>query len=76
MNETLGLTWQYIEKWATEKPDLEVIVFSGGQLTWAMVRKKTDMAAKPFLESGVQKGGLAGAVAQILPERAPIHHWG
>ena len=35
MSETLRLTWQYIEKWATEKPDQEALVFNDERLTWA-----------------------------------------
>lgn len=68
MSETLRLTWQYIEKWAAEKPDQEALVFNDERLTWAMVKEKMDRAAKAFLEAGVQKGDRVALLSMARNE--------
>ena len=54
--EKLNLTWHYVEKWATEKPDEEALVFEDERVTWAGYQAAVDRAAKGFLAAGVEKG--------------------
>jgi acyl-CoA synthetase (AMP-forming)/AMP-acid ligase II len=68
MSETLGLTWQYVEKWAAEKPDQEALVFDGERLTWAIFKEKMDLAAKAFLDAEVKKGDRVALVSMARNE--------
>jgi acyl-CoA synthetase (AMP-forming)/AMP-acid ligase II len=68
MSETLGLTWQYVEKWAAERPTQEALVFGGERLTWAMVKEQMDLAAKALLEAGVQKGDRVALLSMARNE--------
>ena len=56
MNRPMDLTWQYVEKWAVEKPNEEALIFEDERLTWADFKEKVDQAAKAFLDAGVAKG--------------------
>jgi acyl-CoA synthetase (AMP-forming)/AMP-acid ligase II len=68
MSEILGLTWQYVEKWAAEKPDQEALVFNGERLTWAKVKENMDLAAKAFLDAGVKKGDRVALLSMARNE--------
>jgi acyl-CoA synthetase (AMP-forming)/AMP-acid ligase II len=68
MNETLGLTWQYVEKWAAKNPRAEALVFNEERLTWATFKEKMDLAAKAFLEAGVQKGDRVALLSMARNE--------
>jgi len=68
MSETLGLTWQYVEKWAAEKRDQEALVFNSERLTWAMFKGRMDLAAKAFLDAGVQKGDRVALLSMARNE--------
>jgi len=62
------LTWQYVDKWATEKPNREAIVFGDRRLTWADVKREMDAVAKAMLDAGVGKGDRVGMIAMACPE--------
>lgn len=49
MSQTPNLTWQYVEKWAKERPDEEALVFEDQRLTWAMFNEKMNLAAKTYI---------------------------
>jgi acyl-CoA synthetase (AMP-forming)/AMP-acid ligase II len=68
VSETLGLTWQYVEKWAVKKPHSEALVFNGERLSWVMLKEKMDLAAKAFLEAGVQKGDRVALLSMARNE--------
>ena len=65
---TLKLTWQYVEKWAEERPDTEALVFGEERLTWAMFKKKMDQAAAALLEAGVEKGDRVALLSMARNE--------
>ena len=49
---------QWLEKWATEFPDKEAIVYSDRDLrfTYSQLNKRVDALAKGFIEIGVKRG--------------------
>ncbi|MFH1138011.1 MAG: AMP-binding protein [Pseudomonadota bacterium] len=68
MDQPLNLTWQYVEKWAAEKPDAEALVFNEQRLTWRMFRDKVDQAAKAFLAAGTAKGDRVALLSMARNE--------
>jgi len=48
--------WQHLEKWTTQTPNEEALVFCDERLTWAEFGRAVDNIAKAFIELGVEKG--------------------
>ena len=68
MERPLNLTWQYVEKWASVKPDEEALVFEDQRLTWRMFNESVDKAARAFLEAGVGKGDRVALLSMARNE--------
>jgi acyl-CoA synthetase (AMP-forming)/AMP-acid ligase II len=69
MNEQqLELTWQYVDKWAAERPDAEAIVFEDIRLTWREFKDRMDRTAKAFLDAGIGKGDCIAMIAMARHE--------
>lgn len=64
---TLG---DWLERWASETPDKEYIVYSDRDLrfTWKEFDTRVDHMAKGLLAIGVQKGSHVGIWAQNVPD--------
>lgn len=62
------LTWQYVYKWAEEKPGGEALVFGDERLTWAGFRDRVDRAARAFIEAGVERGGRVAMISMARNE--------
>ncbi|MFA5517917.1 MAG: class I adenylate-forming enzyme family protein [Spirochaetota bacterium] len=54
--EKLSKMWHFVEKWASEQPDKESLVFEDLRVSWKEFRERMNLAAKAFLEIGIQKG--------------------
>jgi len=63
-----NLAWHFVEKWAAEKPDAECLIFEDERLTWKAFRDNVDLAAKAFLETGVEKGGRVAMLSMARTE--------
>jgi acyl-CoA synthetase (AMP-forming)/AMP-acid ligase II len=50
------LSWQYVEKWAAERPRSECIVYKNRRIAWEEFRTRMDDTAKALCEAGVRKG--------------------
>jgi acyl-CoA synthetase (AMP-forming)/AMP-acid ligase II len=50
------LIWQFVEKWANEKPDKEALIFHDRRITYKQLYEKVRTVAKLLLELGVNKG--------------------
>lgn len=50
------LIWQFVEKWAKEKPDREVLIFQDRRITYRQLYEKIRTVAKLLLDLGVKKG--------------------
>lgn len=48
--------WHFVEKWASEQPDKESLVYENLRFSWKEFRERMDLVAKAFLEIGIQKG--------------------
>ncbi len=61
---------QWLEKWATEFPDKEAIVYSDRDLrfTYSQLNKRVDALAKGFIEIGVKRGTHVGIWATNVPD--------
>ena len=61
---------EWLEKWATETPDKEAIVYSDRNLrfTYAQLNERVDNLAKGFMELGVTKGSNVGVWATNVPD--------
>lgn len=68
MDKRAKLLWQYVDKWAAEKPDAEAIVFGGLRMTWAQLAGAVDRTARALLELGVEKGNCVALVSMARPE--------
>lgn len=69
MSATTGpLLWNYVDKWAAEKPDVEALVFEEQRLTWREFKEATDRAAKALLAAGVERGDRVAMVSMARPE--------
>ena len=66
-DKTIG---QWLEKWASETPDKEAIVYSDRNLrfTYAQLNARVDNLAKGFMEIGVAKGSHVGVWATNVPD--------
>ncbi len=64
----LSQTWHFVEKWALEKPDHEVIVYDGRRINWTEFRDEMDLVAMAFLDIGVEKGDRVALIAMACPE--------
>ena len=65
--KTIG---QWLEKWATETPEKEALVYSDRNLrfTYAQLNERVDNLAKGFMELGVTKGTHVGIWATNVPD--------
>jgi len=52
----LNQTWHYVEKWASERPDAQALVFGEEMLTWREFKQQMDAVAMAYLEAGIEKG--------------------
>lgn len=68
MEQYLELTWQYVEKWAAEKPDAEALIFEDERLTWADFKERMDRTALAFLDAGVEKGDRVALLSMARNE--------
>ncbi|MFA5079613.1 MAG: class I adenylate-forming enzyme family protein, partial [Dehalococcoidia bacterium] len=50
------LAWQYVKKWAEEKPDGEALVYKDRRITCKTFYERTVSVAKLLLELGLKKG--------------------
>jgi acyl-CoA synthetase (AMP-forming)/AMP-acid ligase II len=66
--EELNKTWQYVEKWAEEKPDAEAMVFEDQRVTWVQFRDRMDRIARAYLEIGVERGDRVAMLSMARPE--------
>ena len=66
-DKTIG---QWLEKWASETPEKEAIVYSDRNLrfTYAQLNERVDNIAKGFMEIGVTKGSHVGIWATNVPD--------
>ena len=64
----MKLLWHYVEKWATEKPDAEALVYDDRRITWREFNDLVNQAAKAFLSYGIERGDRIGMVAMGCPE--------
>ncbi|MDZ4857484.1 MAG: AMP-binding protein [Candidatus Hydrogenedentes bacterium] len=62
------LTWQFVEKWANQKPEAEAIVFEKQRVTYAQFRDAVDDTARAFLDAGVKRGDRVAMIAMARPE--------
>ena len=60
----------WLEKWATETPQKEAIVYSDRNLrfTYAQLNERVDNLAKGFMEIGITKGSHVGVWATNVPD--------
>ena len=63
-----ALLWQYVEKWATLRPDAEAIVFGDDRITWRAFHHRVESTAKLLLELGVNKGDRVAMLGMARPE--------
>ncbi len=63
-----GLTWQYVEKWAEEKPKAEAMVFKDERVTWGQFKERMDLVARAYLEIGVKKGDRVAMLSTARTE--------
>lgn len=64
----LTLLWQYVEKWAAEKPDAEALVFRERRVTWRQFRNEVNLAAKAMIDAGVEQGDRVALISMARPE--------
>jgi hypothetical protein len=71
--KALDQTWHYVEKWATEHPDKEALVFGEERLTWLDFKKQMDLIARHTLTSGSGKEtGLRSWPWRVMNSSPPI----
>jgi acyl-CoA synthetase (AMP-forming)/AMP-acid ligase II len=63
-----ALTWQYVDKWAAEKPDAEALVFGDERLTWADFKQRMDATALALLDAGVEPGDRVALLSMARTE--------
>ncbi len=68
MESTGQFLWEYVAKWAAEKPDAEAIVFGDTRITWAQLDDAVNRTARAFLEAGVEKGDCIAMISMARPE--------
>lgn len=68
MKKQAQLLWHYVDKWATEKPTAEAVVFGDLRMTWAQLAEAVDQTARAFLELGVGKGDCIALISMARPE--------
>ena len=66
--KALDLTWHYVEKWASEHPDKEALVFGDERLSWIDFKNRMDLIAKAYLDIGVRKGDRIAFLAMARNE--------
>lgn len=54
------LVFEYLEKWAEERPEREAIVYGDRRVTYAEYNRMVDRIARGLLELGVQRGDKVG----------------
>lgn len=64
----MEFTWQYVEKWARERPGAEALVFGDRRLTWREVADEMNACAKALLACGVERGDRVAMLAMARPE--------
>ncbi len=68
MNENEKYLWQYVDKWARIKPNDEALVFNDTRMTWSQLAEAVDLAARAFLDIGVEKGDCIAMISMARPE--------
>lgn len=68
MQKDAKFLWHYVDKWASEKPGAEAVVFGDTRLTWAEVADAVDRTAKALLEIGVGRGDCVALISTARPE--------
>ena len=58
----------YVDKWASETPATEAIVFEEQRLTYAELARRVEDTAKAFLDAGLQHGDRVAMLAMACPE--------
>ena len=66
--KALDLTWHYVEKWASEHPNKEALVFGDERLSWIDFKNRMDLIAKAYLDIGVRKGDRIAFLAMARNE--------
>jgi len=64
----MELLWQYVEKWAKDRPDAEAMVFGDERITWRAFDELVNKTAAAFLELGIQRGDRIAMVSMGRPE--------
>jgi len=64
----LNQTWHYVEKWASERPDADALVFGDETLTWRAFKKQMDDVAMAYLEAGIGKGDCVALLSMARNE--------
>jgi len=48
--------WHFVERWSSEQPEKESLVYEDLRVSWKEFRERMNLVAKAFLEIGIQKG--------------------
>jgi acyl-CoA synthetase (AMP-forming)/AMP-acid ligase II len=64
----LNQTWHYVEKWASERPDAQALVFGEEMLTWQEFKQQMDAVARAYLEAGIEKGDRVALLSMARNE--------
>ncbi len=62
------LIFDYLEKWARERPEREAIVYRDRRIDYADYNRQVDRVARGLLELGVQRGDKVGLYIPNHPE--------
>ncbi len=62
------LAFEYLEKWARERPDREAIIYHDRRITYAEYEREVNRVARGLLALGVQRGDKVGLYIPNHPE--------
>lgn len=68
MKNEAAFLWQYLEKWSSEKPEDEALVFGDVRMTWGQFAEAVENTARALLDIGVEKGDCIAMIAMACPE--------
>jgi len=60
------LAFEYLEKWAREKPDHEAIIYHDRRITYAEYEREVNRVARGLLGLGVQRGDKVGCQPHLI----------